>query len=160
MANALGRSFTLFHGGKVTGHGAHRIRCGGVKLKVPRTQNHSGTTPSTIQALIRSPRPRTEHKISAAHDRRWWRPAAAPCSLSLGGEFHNGALVRKAKGGVPTHLSAGLAQAWVSWRSRAQRDRRWGWCAAMAVRSLPSSTRTVEMANWGLMRRPSESVHR
>jgi hypothetical protein len=101
MANALGRSFTLFHGGKVTGHGAHRIRCGGVKLKVPRTQNHSGTTPSTIQALIRSPRPRTEHKISAAHDRRWWRPAAAPCSLSLGGEFHNGALVRKAKGGCP-----------------------------------------------------------
>jgi hypothetical protein len=150
----------LFHGGKVTGHGAHRIRCGGVKLKVPRTQNHSGTTPSTIQALIRSPRPRTEHKISAARDRRWWRPAAAPCSLSLSAVSSTMGHWYARSRGVPSHLSAGLAQAWVSWRSRAQRDRRWGWCAAMAVRSLPSSTRTVEMANWGLMRRPSESVHR
>jgi hypothetical protein len=91
MANALGGYITLFHGGKVIGHGAHRIRCDDVKLKVLRTQNHPGTAPSMIQALIRSPRPRTEHKISAAHDRRWWRPAAAPCSLSLGGESHNGA---------------------------------------------------------------------
>jgi hypothetical protein len=91
MANALGGYITLFHGGKVIGHGAHRIRCDDVKLKVLRTQNHPGTAPSMIQALIRSPRPRTEHKISAAHDRRWWRPTAAPCSLSLGGESHNGA---------------------------------------------------------------------
>jgi hypothetical protein len=82
MANALGGYFTLFHGGKVIGHGAHRIRCDGVKLKVLRTQNHPGTAPSTIQALIRRPRPRTEHKISVAHARDGGGPRRLPV-LSL-----------------------------------------------------------------------------